>query len=171
MNKITEKDYNERLFKGWQSIYHLKRFYWLQKQLNKYGKKNSSFIEFGCYDARTLKFIPKEQLGDYLRLDANWENGLDKAKEKYKNKKNIILQYCSKPEDIVTNGQKYNIGISLETLEHVPPELLGLFLKKLSATIDGYFFVTIPVERGMSLLVATTIRAINRTWEKYGFLE
>ena len=166
-----EKNYNERLFEGWQSIYHLKRFYWLQEQLRKYGKDNSSFMDFGCYDARALTFIPKEQLGSYFGLDANWENGLDTAKERYKNEENITLQYCSTPEDIHLTDQRYDIGISLETLEHIPPELLDPFLEKIALLINGYFFITVPVERGFSLCAATTIRAINRTWEKYEFLE
>jgi len=166
-----KENYNERLFNGWQSIYHLKRFYWLQKKLEKYGKKNASFIEIGCYDARTLEFIPTEQLGSYLGLDANWEKGLDSAKEKYKGAENIVLKYCAKPDDIYPTEQKYDIGISLETLEHIPPELLDAFLEKISLLVDGYFFITVPVERGLSLFIATAIRAINRTWEKYGFLE
>lgn len=162
-----KKNYNERLFQGWQSIYHLKRFYWLQKKLKKYGKKNSSFIEFGCFDAKTLDFIPSEQLGSYLGLDANWENGLDIAKKKHKNKEKIILQNCSKPEDIKQVKQKYNIGISLETFEHVSPKFLDSYLKKLASSVDGYFFITIPVERGFSLFVATIIRTLNQTKEGY----
>lgn len=166
-----KKKYNERLFQGWQSIYHLRRFYWLKKQLEEYGKNNASFIELGCFDAKTLDFIPKVQLGHYLGLDANWEKGLDDAKGRYKDDPRIIFQYCSKPDEVPTNDAKYDFGIALETLEHVRPELMDAFLEKMFFNIDGYIFITVPVERGFSLLVATAIRIINRTWEKYGLLE
>lgn len=37
--------------------------------------------------------------------------------------------------------------------------------------IDGYFLITVPVERGFSLLVAILICLLNKTPEKYGFWE
>jgi hypothetical protein len=166
-----KKNYNERLFNGWQSIYHLRRFRWLRKQLENYAGDYLSIVELGCFDARTIEFIPPEKLEKYLGLDANWEKGLDLAKERYKNNEKINLHYCAKPEDIPLENYKYNIGISLETLEHIPQDLVEPFLSRLASVIDGYFFITIPVERGFSLLVATIIRFFNQTWEPYGFFE
>jgi len=46
----------------------------------------------GCFDAKTLDFLPN-QINLYQGFDANWENGLDHAKEKYKNPKSTTSSF------------------------------------------------------------------------------
>lgn len=149
MTTALRRDYNQRLFSGnWRSRIHLSRFYWIAAQIRKLDLKRTRIIELGCYDGKTIEFldcIPEK----YLGLDANWENGLNAGKIKWEEFPNIELQLCKMPEDIPMPNKAYNVGVCMETLEHVPPEIVEPYLHKLSRVIDGYLIVTVPVERGL----------------------
>lgn len=72
--------YNERLFGGGiGSRLHYARFHWLHQSLDRLNCRPSSVLELGCFDAKTIHFLPvlPER---YVGLDANWEGGLDLAK-------------------------------------------------------------------------------------------
>jgi hypothetical protein len=154
MNNV--KNYNERLFSGnWRSALHLSRFYWLVKQIQKLNIQRAKIIELGCYDAKTIDFLVKVplEIQEYLGFDRNWEGGLDIGLHKWKNYPNIHLHYCEKPEDISNIHEVCNIGICMETLEHINPEMVEPYLFKLSQVIKGYIFITVPVERGLPFLL------------------
>jgi len=106
----------------------------------------------GCYDGKTIEFLdcPPET---YLGLDANWEGGLDSGREKWKGVSNIEMRLCRNPEDIPSPPTPYNVGICMETLEHVPPDIVDPYLQRLSEVIKGHIFVTVPIERGLIFLL------------------
>ena len=37
----------------------------------------------------------------------------------------------------------------METFEHIPPELVCPYLKKLAKHLDGHFVITVPNEKGI----------------------
>jgi len=160
MTSAVRADYNHRLFSGnWRSRIHLSRFYWLAAQIRRLRLNRVAIIELGCYDGKTVEFLDCAPEA-YLGLDANWEGGLDSGKIKWKDFANIELRHCRKPEDIPDSHKPYDIGICMETLEHVPPDLVDPYLFKLSQVIEGYLFITVPIERGLVFLLKHGLKKI-----------
>jgi len=54
----------------------------------------------------------------------------------------------------------FDIGICMETLEHVPPDLVDPYLCELSKMIRGHLFITVPIERGVPFLVKHGLKSI-----------
>ena len=56
--------------------------------------------------------------------------------------------------DISLNkNEMFTLGISVETFEHILPELVCPYLKKLSEVINGYILITVPNEKGIFFLI------------------
>lgn len=162
-----DKGYNERLFHGnrFRSYIHFNRFYWLSRHVKKLNLKEIHVIELGCYDAKTIHFLEKASVNiqRYVGLDANWEGGLDDAREMWASRNLFEFAYCSTPEGIDPYlGQDFNVGICMETLEHVDAQQLELFLQKLSCAVRGYLFFTVPIERGLIFFIKHSIKKLLR---------
>lgn len=56
------------------------------------------------------------------------------------------------PEDMELNGEEFDISICMETLEHIPPDLVGGYLKELSKATKNYIFISVPNEIGVVFL-------------------
>lgn len=118
-----------------------------------------TIIELGCYDAKTIEFldcVPET----YLGLDANWEGGLDAGRLKWKDLSNVELRSCRRPEDIPAAQKPFDVGVCMETLEHVPPDIVEPYLKRLSEVINGHLFITVPIERGLVFLLKHGLKRI-----------
>ena len=160
MTAIAREDYNQRLFSGnWRSRIHLSRFYWLTAQMRRFELNRVRIIELGCYDGKTIEFLDRAP-EKYLGLDANWEGGLDSGKVKWKGFPNIELKRCKKPEEIPATQKAFDVGVCMETLEHIPPDLVEPYLLKLSQVIEGYMFITVPIERGLVFLLKHSLKKI-----------
>lgn len=46
----------------------------------------------------------------------------------------------------------FDIAAAFETLEHVPPQMVDGYLRKTAQHLKGYFFVTVPNEKGVVFL-------------------
>ena len=158
---MIENAYNERLFGGRWSFIHLSRFYWLKKVMRQLNLQRVNIIELGCHDGKTLEFLQNE-FEQYLGLDANWEGGIDLGQLKWKHNSNVRFRHCVKPEDITTPEKPYDVGICMETLEHIPPDLVKPYLQRLSEVIEGYLFITVPIERGAVFLLKHGLKRILR---------
>jgi hypothetical protein len=174
MTSIAGAGYNERLFSGnWRSRIHLSRFYWVAAQVRRLGLNGPSIIELGCYDGKTIEFLDSAP-GRYLGLDANWEGGLDSGKARWKEFSNVELRHCRKPDDIPSPDRPYDVGICMETLEHVPPCIVEPYLQRLSQIIGGHLFITVPVERGLVFLLKHGLKRIlgmkDETFRKGEFI-
>lgn len=160
MTTLARDDYNQRLFSGnWRSRIHLRRFYWLAEQMRQLSLNRPTIIELGCYDAKTIEFldcVPET----YLGLDANWEGGLDAGQLKWKDLSNVELRSCRRPEDIPAAQKPFDVGVCMETLEHVPPDIVEPYLKRLSEVINGHLFITVPIERGLVFLLKHGLKRI-----------
>ena len=125
----------------------MNRFFWLQTQLQRLPSSPKRIIELGCYDGRSLDFLPA-QPDYYLGLDAGWEGGLAIGQKKFADARHIDLRLCQKPGDI-PDCPPFDVGICLETMEHMNYDLAESYLRRLRAMIRGYLFVTVPREHGL----------------------
>jgi len=151
--KAMNNIYNERLFKGGVRAWlHIARFRWLREKCIGYQINCDFVIEIGCFDGRSIEYLsgtPKE----YYGFDAGWDGGLDLAQVKYADKGWCFLK-TTRAEDIYLPADRIaSLAISLETLEHIAPELIEKYLNKISSILDGYFLVTVPNEKGIVFLL------------------
>lgn len=140
--------YNERLFggglRGW---YHRSRFNWAHDVVRKLPP-GLKVVELGCYDGRILDEIGS-RVTEYVGVDANWAGGLDLARDKLEGRSGVRLIESADPHDL---GQfrkgHFDLGIALETLEHVPPTLMTRYLDELARITRGHLLVSVPNELG-----------------------
>jgi hypothetical protein len=146
--KISDKilSYNDRLFQGGiRKKFHMARFFWLRKKcLSLNDIKTDKVLELGCFDGRSIEYIHPKPVS-YYGFDAGWEGGLKVAQEKYKNSTTYHFHQAYTSSDL---KGKSTLAISLETLEHIPVELLDDYIKSLGDINNGYFLVTVPNEKG-----------------------
>ena len=170
-NNIKLDSYNKRLFEGKniRSKLHLSRFNWVINIIKKFSLSYNKIIELGCYDGKLLDFLPNEP-SKYLGLDANWENGLDLALSKYRGKSKFNFKLINNPNQIEINADdKYDLGICMETLEHIDPCMVCDYLSKLSNCINGYLIITVPNEKGIFFLLKSLIKPKTGKKENYNF--
>ena len=105
--KFISNSYNDLLFNGslLRRFIHLSRFFWIKKTISKYQIKFSNVLELGCGDGKTLEFLPKRNYS-YYGLDANWNGGLDNAKEKYLDNKKVNFAEIKSSKDISINSKE-----------------------------------------------------------------
>lgn len=146
-----EPAYNERLFsKGVRSRFHFARFHWFKDVAGKLFNRPVSVLELGCYDAKTISFLPFPP-ERYVGFDANWENGLDIARANYTDK-GYEFHECHSPEEMDFGGAKFDLVVCMETLEHLPEEMLAGYLEKLKSASKGVMLVSVPNEIGLVFL-------------------
>lgn len=168
---LSKNDYNERLFTGgFRRRLHLSRFYWLQKSLVKLECKPESVFEIGCFDGKTIHYLPVKPKR-YLGYDANWEGGLDLAKNNWHHIRSYEFINCKNPDDIKAN-ELFDISICMETLEHLHPTSVNQYLEILSKYTINYSFMTFPNEIGILFSLKYLIkRMIGLSPEPYTFSE
>lgn len=75
-------DSNRRLFAtGLRKWLHEARFNWLQKRCDGFWQSGMRIVEFGCFDARSLAYLP-DDFASYSGFDAGWEGGLSRAQSR-----------------------------------------------------------------------------------------
>lgn len=142
--------YNERLFEagGLRSFYHLARFKWVADTVRKLKLHDLRLVELGCFDGRLFEEIVWA-VEEYVGLDANWEGGLALAREKFRNNPSVRLIEAVDPSPLRQFGDgHFTAAASLETIEHIPPQMVDGYLDELARVTDGHFFVTVPNEIG-----------------------
>jgi 2-polyprenyl-3-methyl-5-hydroxy-6-metoxy-1,4-benzoquinol methylase len=153
--KRADRDdgYNERLFSGGLRRHlHMARFYWLARKVALHAKSSESVLELGCFDGKAIEFLPTAPTR-YVGFDANWEGGLDLARERWRQKHQYAFRFaCSSEQMDLAADERFDVAIAMETLEHVPPTLVDGYLAKIAEHLDGKLFVTIPNEKGLVFL-------------------
>jgi SAM-dependent methyltransferase len=174
---VKNKDksgYNDRLFLsgGLRSYLHFARFKWLKAELIRLKCSCSSVLELGCFDGRAIEWLPRRPWR-YLGLDANWEGGLDSARNKYGRLPGYMFKQVTDPSEVLFgNEDRFQIAIAMETLEHVPPEKVQEYLAKIAMRLDGYLFITVPNEKGLVFLLKhLTKRFVSSDYQQYTFKE
>lgn len=173
MKSRDEAGYNERLFSGgFRTWLHLARFQWVADKVTRLNCPCDAVLELGCFDGKLIDFLPQKPQR-YKGFDANWEGGLDQAREKWKNNPDYSFYKAELLEDInLEENERFNLAFMMETLEHLPPDLVDPYLQKIARHLDGYFFITVPNEKGINFLLKwTTKRLFSKDYEKYSSAE
>lgn len=166
------KSYNDRLFGGGlRKKLHMARYEWLIQQIKRFEIKDYSMIELGCFDAKTLDFLPQKPT-KYLGYDANWENGLEIGKEKWKGQDYVTLLECQTADEMDVKEKSYDISVCLETMEHIFSDQVESYVKKLSYATKKYCFISVPNEKGLLFLTKHLAKkALNNHQEDYSLKE
>ncbi len=148
MKKQSEFGYNERLFAGGlRGRLHHARFHWLATAVESSGVPSASVLELGCFDGKTIDFLPAFPQR-YLGLDANWEGGLDLGRERWADASGCEFRACESPTEMGIEDERFDIAVCMETLEHVPPELVEPYLAEIARVTTHRAFFTVPNEIG-----------------------
>jgi hypothetical protein len=144
---IGNQSYNRRLFgKGLRGWFHGGRFRWLAAQYRQYVGVPAAVVELGCFDGKAIHcFSPSPTR--YLGMDANWEGGLDLARESWAN--SPFAEFREVP---VTHAasleERFDVGLCMETMEHLPDDILDAYIRLFSGNVSRVMFVTVPNEIG-----------------------
>ncbi|HVM21680.1 MAG TPA: class I SAM-dependent methyltransferase [Sphingomicrobium sp.] len=161
--EAAKPGYNERLFDaaGLRSFYHLARFKWAEEQVRTHCGNGLKVLELGCFDGRLFDHI-RPQVADYVGIDANWEGGLDLARRKYAGVAGATFLEATDPKALrAFADREFDVTASLETLEHLPPELLPAFLDELARVTAGQLLVTVPNELGPVFLAKYLLKRLR----------
>lgn len=149
MKKKSHAGYNERLFSNdFRGTLHSARYRWLAQSLARLDCAYESVLELGCFDGKAIDFLPSRP-ESYLGLDANWEGGLDIAADRWQGEPRFEFRFCETPDQMGVPEKSYDISICMETLEHVPPQMVGSYLEALASATRDYVFITVPNEKGI----------------------
>jgi hypothetical protein len=130
---------------------HLMRFHWLQHEVLRLQPRPQRIFELGCYNCRSLEYLPSGWRA-YVGADAG-SPGLQQAMERYRGRRDIELCKALTAADLHhLRGRRFDLSISLETLEHVPAEHLAGYLDFLAEVTSHRLLVTVPVEVGLVFL-------------------
>lgn len=165
---MDRKGYNERLFgsSALRRWYHEARFRWLARTFRRLGCAPDSVFELGCFDGRAIGYLPRIP-SRYLGCDANWEGGLDLAREAWRGTAGIEFRECRALSDIRLEGETFDAVICMDTLEHLPPESLPAYVELLARAARGHVLVTVPNEKGIAFAAKYLLKAILGGNEPY----
>lgn len=153
---IEGPTYNERLFsKGLRARLHLARFHWVQEIASTIA--HDSVLELGCFDGRLLDYIKPRR---YVGLDVGWEGGIDEAIARYQGDDSRTFLKTENPAQLAAYpARSFDLGVALETLEHMPDDALEAYLAQVQRTCVR-FLVTVPNEKGLVFLAKWSAKKI-----------
>lgn len=139
--------YNQKLFSGgFRGRLHRMRFDWLKRHLNE-PENSYSLFELGCFDCRSLSYIPKPR--QYVGADAGWEGGINDAQMTFVNTPGVELAVVHSARDLAPfEGRRFDYSMALETLEHIPTAVLTGYIEFLARVTKKKLLITVPVEVG-----------------------
>lgn len=171
MKTKADTGYNERLFSsGLRKRLHMARFFWLRRKLEDLGCPAARIVELGCFDGKVLDFLPSKP-DYYVGYDANWEGGLNLARQKWHSYPNYQFRVCTTPAEMDLGSERFDVAIAMETLEHVPDEVVRAYLEKLASVTDQYIFITAPNEKGIVFFFKHIVKLLSGEVEKHSFAE
>jgi cyclopropane fatty-acyl-phospholipid synthase-like methyltransferase len=171
VKRYTDAGYNERLFSsGLRKRLHLARFFWLRRKLLQLDCPSARVIELGCFDGKTIEFLPRPP-ERYVGFDANWEDGLSLALQKWKAHPNYEFRVCATAEEMELGAERFDVAIAMETLEHLPEGVLRPYLAKLAGATDQFMFITVPNEKGVVFFFKYLVKLLFGDVEKHSLAE
>lgn len=144
-----DESYNERLFEkaGLRSYFHNSRFKWLNATVDRIGLQTDSVFELGCFDGRLLEHLPVKPK-HYVGFDADWEGGLSDARYRL-SEPGLVFEKSESPEDLKKlSTNQFDVSVAMETMEHLPPEMVDDYISEISRVTRNSFIITVPNEKG-----------------------
>jgi hypothetical protein len=87
-------------------------------------------------------------------VDANWAGGLAAARDKFQNDPSVTLVETDSPTVLsLLPPKSFDTVVTLETLEHLPPEIVETYLDEFERLTRGHFVFSVPNEKGMVFLL------------------
>ena len=169
------QSYNERLFRpGLVGRYHIQRFIWLRDKISALGFESISVLEVGCYDARSIDYIPVP-IRRYVGLDAGWESGiiggkvcgLEAARQRFAQNKNYSFYQSANPKDLANIEEKFDVIVCMDTLECIKDSLIEPYVSAIASRLAGFLLITTGNEKGLPLLCKTLgsrLLGVNRNF-------
>ena len=146
--------YNDSLFHGNRArrFLHERRFWWLVDRLRRMHIARADIIEIGCYDAKTISYLERRGItvSRYVGYEAA-DYLVDSTQAQWAARPEVTIALSTSASDIDLSAT-FDVGICMETLEHLPDELVDGYLQVLAKVVRGPVFFTIPVERGAMLV-------------------
>lgn len=127
------------------------RFHWLRKKISQYLPEARSALELGCFDGRALQCLP-QSVEYYLGYDANWEEGLDAARIPTTFTGEAAFRFSESLETFSPEAI-YDLSICMETLEHLPLDVMDDYVDRLISAARHNVFITVPNEQGPVLVL------------------
>jgi len=143
--------YSERLFSGGLRAWlHNARFNWVRREVADTDISTDTVLELGCFDGRVLGYIPSK-IENYFGYDADWEGGLSAAQSLHADRPHLKFRKCQTPEQFAGDCNNVDLFISLETMEHIPPEMLSDYIDRVKRAMahGGTLLVSVPNEKGI----------------------
>jgi 2-polyprenyl-3-methyl-5-hydroxy-6-metoxy-1,4-benzoquinol methylase len=146
MKSISEAGYNERLFSGGLRTWiHSARFRWVADVVSTIPCQ--SMLELGCFDGKLLDFLHERPV-IYKGFDAGRAGGLDKALRE-RQAAGVSFHLTRSPDEMrLSDDERFDVAVSMETLEHVPQDMVEPYLAKIAQHLRGHLIVTVPNEKG-----------------------
>jgi 2-polyprenyl-3-methyl-5-hydroxy-6-metoxy-1,4-benzoquinol methylase len=165
-----DEGYNQRLFSpGLRGRIHTARFHWLANAMARHARAARRVLELGCFDGKAIDYLPAPP-EIYEGFDADWEGGLAQAYARWSTHPSYRFHRCERPEQLDATGP-FDAAIAMETLEHVPPEMVEPYLQRLAALTRGHIFVTVPNEMGIVFLAKHLLKRLAGDAEPYAAAE
>ena len=164
MTSKDRKDYNNRLFNtNWiRKKYHSARFEWAGEIFVRKNLSTEHILELGCFDGRLLSYIPSP--AEYVGIDGDWEGGLSAARRKFAGRADRIFIESVSPTSLKSfQADYFDTFASLETMEHIPPELIDAYLAEIARVVNGDILITVPNEKGPVLLLKQAAKKIIKS--------
>lgn len=177
MSSTPRPSYNQRLFgPGWRGRFHRARFDWVARCARAPGVPCDAVLELGCFDGRLLDCLP-DPPRVYKGFDAGWEGGLDAARARFAGRDGWTFARAERAADLrLDPGERFDLAVSLETLEHVPPGEVDACLRTIAEHLDGHFLVSVPNETGVVFVVKRLVKRFlapgrgEYTWAEFFWL-
>lgn len=77
------------------------------------------------------------------------EGGLDLSRKRQFKGINANFTTAEFPENINLKDIEFQLGICIESFEHIPPKLICPYLNKLSKLNNVNYLITVPYEKGL----------------------
>jgi hypothetical protein len=148
----------ERIYR----LHHTRRFQWLRKKLSSLQRPEISVLELGCYDARSVQYIPLP-IERYVGLDAGWRSGwkdgkaygFEAACQQFRDFPQFEFYRTESFRDLENVKGSFDVAIVLETFEYLEPRQLEGYVSVLARKLKdgGHVFSTMPNEKGLPLLL------------------
>lgn len=177
MSPTPRPSYNQRLFgSGWRGRFHHARFDWVARRARELGIPCDAVLELGCFDGRLLDHLPFAPRV-YKGFDAGWEGGLDAARARFAGRAGRVFARAERAADMrLAPGESFDLAVSLETLEHVPPGEVEAYLGTIARHLDGHLLVSVPNEIGFVFVVKRLVKRFfapgrgEYTWREFFWL-